>query len=55
MQINFVGKGDNLLGASDDAEAASLTPLSIHLDGAFHFCHIQYLFMDYTYLYNRKP
>ena len=55
VQINFVGKGDNLLRASDDAQAASLTPLGIHLNSAFHFCHIQYLFMDYTYLYNRKP
>jgi hypothetical protein len=40
MQIHFVGQGDNLLGASNDAQLASFTPLGIHNDGAFHFCHI---------------
>ena len=39
VQIHFVGQGDDLLRAGDDAKAASLTTLSIHLDGAFHFCH----------------
>jgi hypothetical protein len=40
MQIHFVGQGNDLLRASNDAQLASLAPLSIHHDGAFHFCHI---------------
>ncbi len=36
VQIHFVGQGDDLLRAGDDAKAASLTPLSIHLDGALN-------------------
>jgi hypothetical protein len=40
VQIHFVGQGDDLLGASDDAQLASLTPFGIHLDSAFQFCHI---------------
>ena len=40
MQIHFVGQGDDLLGASDNAQLTSLTPLGIDHDGAFQFCHI---------------
>jgi len=50
VQINFVGQGDDLLRAGDDAEAASLTPLGIHLNGAFHFCHIVFVYGLYISL-----
>jgi hypothetical protein len=40
VQIHFVGQGDDLLGASDDAQLAPLAPFSIHHDGTLHFCHI---------------
>jgi len=32
VQIHFVGQGDDLLGAGDDAQLTSLTPLGIHHD-----------------------